>query len=775
MQDFMRWLERLSRAAAAAVGLIGEDLVNDLNRRGLNPQATLTAIGLGYIGVVGVINLSAARGLQFDFFYLLGCAFVGWAAGGRSAAVCTLVSVVFLFLAESPGRSLLPDWVFLLNSLLRFLAFLAIGWLAAQVGRLTRDLERKIDQRTARLRDEVVEHKETAVRLSETLQLFNQLTDSITEVFWVTDPSRSRFQYVSPEFENVWGETRQSLYVSPGTWLERIHAEDRERVTQAMFAKQILGEYNEEYRVVRPDGSLRWVHDRAFPVKNKHGGVYRVVGIAEDITERKRTEQLLRAQRDVGIALSFTSDLRFALERMLEIAVQLEGIDCGGVYLLDPQTGELHLEAHRGLSSAFSRRVSHYRSDTTEARLVKSGEITYVPRDQIPRSLEVLWGSEGLRALAVVPVQHKGAVLGMLNLGSYRQDEILPKTRLGIEMIASQTAGGNARIRAEELLRRSEVNLRTIVHNAPIALFAGDRNGILVFQDGQALGAVGVEPGEQIGRPVAEVFGKFPLMAENVRRALAGEEFSSVLELGSTVLECHYTPTRDANSAITGFLGVATNVTERFRLQRQILEISDREQARIGQDIHDGLCQQLVSIAFDANSLEKILSSQQHPEAGIARRIASLLDEAITESRRVSRGLYPVRLETEGLVPALKDLAQTTSERFKVHCLCNAVAPGPACDDATAIHLYRIAQEAVNNALKHSGALHVSIQLTESNRQIELSVEDDGRGIRPAPERHAGMGLHTMDYRARSMGGNLRVFRRDRCGTVVSCQVPLKN
>ena len=775
MQDFMRWLERLSGAAASFIGLIGEDLVAYLNRRGWNPPTTLTAIGLGYIAVVGVINLNAVHGLQFEFFYLLGCAFVGWAAGGRSAAICSLASSVFLYFAEAPGHSLLPGWIFFSNSLTRLLAFLAIGWLAAQVGRLTRGLERTIEQRTARLRDEVVEHKETAVRLSETLQLLNQVTDNITEVFWVTDPARSRFQYVSPEFENVWGETRQSLYVSPGTWLERIHAEDRERVTQAMFAKQILGDYNEEYRVVRPDGSLRWVHDRAFPVKNKHGGVYRVVGIAEDITERKRTEQLLRAQRDVGIALSFTSDLRHALERMLEIAVQLEGIDCGGVYLLDQQTGELHLEAHRGLSTAFSRRVAHYRADTTEARLIKSGEITYVSRDQIPRSLEVLWGSEGLRALAVVPVQHKGVVLGMLNLGSYRQDEILPKTRLGIEMIASQTAGAIARIRAEESLRRSEANLRTIVHNAPIALFAGDQNGILTFQDGQALGALGVEPGEHIGRPVAEVYRRFPLMVENVRRAVAGEEFSSVLELGSTVLECHYTPTRDANSAITGFLGVATNVSERFRLQRQILEISDREQARIGQDIHDGLCQQLVSVAFDANSLDRTLSSQHHPQAGIARRIAALLDGAITESRRVSRGLYPVRLETEGLVPALKDLADTVSERFKVRCFCTAAAPGPACDDATAIHLYRIAQEAVNNALKHSGALNVSIRLTESNRQIELSVEDDGRGIHPGPEQNSGMGLHTMDYRARSMGGNLRVSCGDQHGTVVSCQVPRKN
>src|SRR5207253_481669 len=126
---------------------------------------------------------------------------------------------------------------------------------------------------------------------------------------------------------------------------EGIHHEDRERVARAMLSKQVIGEYDEEYRVVRPDGSLRWVHDRAYPVKDEAGAVYRVVGIAEDITERKRTEHLLQAERDVGIALSSTSDLRFALERLLDVAVQLEGIDCGGVYLADAETGELHLEA----------------------------------------------------------------------------------------------------------------------------------------------------------------------------------------------------------------------------------------------------------------------------------------------------------------------------------------------------------------------------------------------------------------------------------------------
>ena len=777
MQQFLHRIEQQSKTIAAALGLAGTETATSTDRkygRGSIPRVTWTVVGIVFIGLVGWIDLKAVRGLNLEFLYLVGCTLVGWVAGTGPAMFCVLLSAIFLHFAEARSNTL-SAWIFFWNSAMRLAAFAGISWLAAQVGSLTRDLEQKVRQRTVRLESEVQEHRETGELLHEAMELFKQVTENITDVFWVTDPLKIRFEYVSPEFEKVWGESRQSLYVSPSTWIEGIHAEDRERVTRSIFAKQVTGDYDEEYRVMRPDGSLCWVHDRAFPVKDKDGTVYRLVGIAEDITERKRTEQLLRAERDVGIALSYTSDLSYALDRLLAIAVKLEGIDCGGVYLMHSQTGELHLGAHQGLSCSFVQRISRYKADATETRLARAGEIVYVRREQIPRSLEVLWGSEGLRALAIVPVQHKGVVLGMLNLGSYRQDEIPPKTRLGIEMIASQFAGAIARIRAEEHLRRSEAHLRGIVHNAPIALLAGDKNGVISFEDGQALKALGTNPGENVGLRIAKAYREFPAVAENVNRALAGEEFVSVLELGSTVLECHYAPSRDTSGSITGFLSVATDVTERVRLERQILEISDREQARIGQDIHDGLCQQLVSIAFDANSLEKSLTSQALPESGIARRITTLLDEAISESRRVAHGLYPVRLESEGLVSALRNLAHTTNERFNLRCICQAGPADPEGDLTTATHLYHIAQEAVNNAIKHSAARCVMIRLSGADGAIELVIEDDGKGIAQPPGRASGMGLQIMDYRAHSIGGTLRVQPGERGGTTVICRVPRKN
>jgi len=738
---------------------------------GQHSEIIITTLGLVFIGALGWINLQTMRGLNLEFFYLLGCALVGWFAGARGAVVCTLLSGACLYLAETTNVGLSrPGWILLSNSVVRLLAFAAIGWLAAEAGRLTRNLGRKVKRRTARLVEEVEKHKGTVDLLRQSVDLFKQVTGNITDVFWVTDPAKTQVDYVSPAFERIWGETCKTLYAAPGAWLEGIHPEDRERVTRAALTRQVTGEYDEEYRVVRPDGSLRWVHDRAFPVKNEAGAVYRLVGIAEDITERKREEHLLEAQRDVGATLSSTSDLKSALGHLVAVAVQLEGIDCGGVYLMDRDTGDLQLEAHRGLSDAFVRRISRCKANTAEVRLARSGRVVCAREAQIPRSLDGLWGGEGLRALAIAPLLHQGEMLGLLSLASYRQDEIPPKTRVGVELIASQAAGAVARIRAEDSLRRSEAHLRTIVNSAPIALLAADASGTITFEDGQALTAMGMKPGEHVRQPVREVYKDYPLMLDNVHRALAGEEFSSVLEFASTIFECRYTPVRHKSAKPAGFIAVATDVTERFQLQREILEISDREQARIGQDIHDGLCQQLIGVTLNVNSLEQGLSAQQRPEAATARKICARLDEAITESRRVCRGLYPIRLRTQGLVPALEELAVTTMERYQVNCRCEASCQQLHCDLTTATHLYRIAQEALNNALKHSAARNISIQLWESEGGIDLQVKDDGKGIEAASQRGSGMGLHIMDYRARLIGGNLQL-QSDQAGTVVSCRV----
>ena len=141
---------------------------------------------------------------------------------------------------------------------------------------------------------DITERKRVEAVLRESEERFRQLTETIREVFWMTDSSKNQMIYISPAYEQIWGRTCESLYASPRAWLEAIHPEDRQRVLEAALTKQLLGQYDEEYRVVRPDGCIRWIQDRAFPIRDGFGEVYRIAGIAEDITARKAAEEGLR-------------------------------------------------------------------------------------------------------------------------------------------------------------------------------------------------------------------------------------------------------------------------------------------------------------------------------------------------------------------------------------------------------------------------------------------------------------------------------------------------
>ena len=141
---------------------------------------------------------------------------------------------------------------------------------------------------------DISERKQAEEALRESEDRFRQLAENIREVFWMTDPQKDRILYVSPAYEEIWGRATESLYESPRSWLDAIHPSDRARVLDAALTKQVSGNYDEEYRVVRPDGAIRWIHDRAFPIHNESGTVYRIAGIAEDITERKQAQAALR-------------------------------------------------------------------------------------------------------------------------------------------------------------------------------------------------------------------------------------------------------------------------------------------------------------------------------------------------------------------------------------------------------------------------------------------------------------------------------------------------
>jgi PAS domain S-box-containing protein len=215
--------------------------------------------------------------------------------------------------------------------------------------------------------------------------------------------------------------------------------------------------------------------------------------------------------------------------------------------------------------------------------------------------------------------------------------------------------------------------------------------------------------------------------------------------------------------------GIARDITERKRLEREVLEISNREQRRIGHDLHDGVCQQLAGIAFMTSTLADELDEKGIAESGEAEKISGMINEVIDQTRGVARGLFPVRLEEHGLVVALEELAANASELFKLNCRFVSEHPPAAVDNAIALHLYYIVLEAVANAAKHGGAANVVISLEPLGDRYALKVSDDGSGFTPVAEAQTGMGLRIMHYRARVISASLSLQSRPGFGTTVTC------
>lgn len=214
------------------------------------------------------------------------------------------------------------------------------------------------------------------------------------------------------------------------------------------------------------------------------------------------------------------------------------------------------------------------------------------------------------------------------------------------------------------------------------------------------------------------------------------------------------------------FTGIVRDITERKRAAEAIARVSEEERRRLGQELHDGLGQQLTGVTLLAKALQGRLTREGNPAASDAGEVAMLVGRVLDDMRRQSHGLYPVELERRGLAVALEELALTHRQLYGVDCRLLVRGELPALEKSDALHLYRIAQEAAHNAVRHGGAKHICIRLTRSARLFLLEVEDDGKGYRPR-KGSAGMGVQIMRYRAGVLGAEVEITRLKPRGTRV--------
>jgi signal transduction histidine kinase len=261
------------------------------------------------------------------------------------------------------------------------------------------------------------------------------------------------------------------------------------------------------------------------------------------------------------------------------------------------------------------------------------------------------------------------------------------------------------------------------------------------------------------GAPFANRFALFWNAAIALAFYLLTIALLSIVKASQEVLEGRV---RQRTAALT------EEMASRERLEKEILAVSERERRLIGHDLHDSLCQHLTGTALAGQVLGEKLAAKSLPEADDAYRVVELTEQGITLARNLARGLSPFQLESDGLQGSLETLAAAASEQFGIACHFESNTAPDIADIATATHLYRIAQEAISNAVRHGKAKHITISLGMDSDDCVLRIEDDGAGLPLPRPNHPGMGLRIMQHRAAMIGGKFRIERAAK-GTVAIC------
>lgn len=361
------------------------------------------------------------------------------------------------------------------------------------------------------------------------------------------------------------------------------------------------------------------------------------------------------------------------------------------------------------------------------------------------------------------------------------------------QRVAERSAAAEMRARdlarSEEALRQQTSILQSILNSMGDGVVVADASARIVLTNPAAerllkkgIGGVYTQWRNEQAKGWPATASVFPYTDYPLLRAVSGEAFDGIeLSLRSESsqeavwLSCTGRPLIDDRHQLQGGVIVLRDITPRKLMEKQIAEVSDREQSRIGQDLHDGLCQHLVSIAFATELLRETLEPKDAEDAKRVDTIGEMINTAITQARQLARGLYPVRLEVDGLASALEEMAGSVRLLTQLNCLFACSGEVIIPDQVAGSNLFRIAQEAVANAIKHGQCKNIRIFLDATEDDITLTIKDDGIGFPKQPENSGGMGLHIMKYRAQMIGATVTWQMPPNGGTTVICSFSNKD
>ena len=724
----------------------------------------------------------------------------------------------------------------------------------------------------------------------QTSERFRQIADNLQIVLSLSPADFSTHLYVNRTYEKIWGRTVESLYADPNSWLEAIHPDDRGRVSD-FLQRLTRGEAVDdlEYRIVRPDGSTRWIAGRGYPIFDAQGRVYRIVGSASDITERKRAEeQLLREQSHLAMA-----------QRMARMGVWSWNPSSGDmfgseefyrIFGIDPDKTKLtreiflqriHPEDRPRYESEISTAVAERRNWELDYRIVlpdapfryihaigkpvlnKSGDILEFvgttldvterkraaqelrqAQERIRAILEnspnliflkdtegryLLVNREFQRALRVSREQIEGKtdeeVFPPEQAALFRAND-LEVLRAGVAMefeeISTHEEGPHTSIvhkfplfdihgniyatggvatditqrkRAEEALRHSEEQYRTVVETAHDGIVSIDENSQILFVSPATIRIFGYEASELIGRPLTMLMPEFLREVHKVglKRYLAtgqrhmdwqgtelvglrknAEEFPVEVSFGEVI--------RERRHIFTGFIRDIKDrkqaEKELRKLSGRLLRLQDEERRRIGRELHDSTGQDLVALATMLGQLKDSIPSVERKSRRLFSDCKALADRCIREVRTLSYLLHPPVLDRAGLEDAIRDYVKGFIDRTGIQVELELSPRLGRMPRDVELTLFRVVQESLTNIQRHSGSQQARIRI-HRNLDLSLEISDFGRGVSASVQKEkgepgfeVGVGIPSMQERVKLIGGRLEIDSTIH-GTSVRVTIPL--
>jgi len=672
---------------------------------------------------------------------------------------------------------------------------------------------------------DVTDRHRAVKALEESEERFRAMADVAPVMIWMSGVDRLCHYFNRPWLEFTGRTLDQELGRG---WTEGVHPDDLEKYIELYISSSNARlEFRMEYRLRRNDGEYRWLLDHGVPRFGTSGEFVGYIGSCMDITERKQVES------DTAFLLGISEQRRNAsdTDELLDAAVATLGphvsaghcwfatLDADGENFTIHRDWRAEGEGHEGTYS-----MSSFGPDVVIA--LRAGHfvaITEVGRDVRTAVCAESYRRLGMGACAIAPILREARVVAMLAIAT-----AVPRTWSQREVsllhtVAERTWLAMERLRLAEELGAGEARFRTMAEWVPVFIFTTEPDGGVDYINARFTAYTGISPQAAAGVGWMQALhpdDRAGIMEQWGASISTGQPFSSGLRMCSSEgdyrwFHCHAHPVYDEHFRIVKWFGTCADIdelmhsqrelralnerleerveerteqlmtanrelekefNERQRLEQEMLDVSERERRVLGQDLHDGLCQHLSGLAFMAETLSYTLRDKgMEEESNRLNGLIELIRSAATQARDVARGLHPVDVDANGLVAALRDLAQRHSTSDHVRCRFRCGKPVPLQDNNVALHLYRIAQEAVVNAQKHAGASEIVIDLSVGGSEINLSVMDDGRGFQQdAPSPNSGMGLHLMRYRAGVIGGNFRVESYAGRGTVVTCVLPVK-